>query len=144
MSQVRGRPFAPGNKFGRGRPAGSRNKATEARQQMLDSHGEAILKKCALMALQGDPTALRLCMERLLPPRRQHAVSFKLPSIATAAEVGHGFEMLLQAVARGQLTPADGQVIASILENRRRSIEAEELERRMQALEQRLQQEDMA
>jgi hypothetical protein len=52
--------------------------------------------------------------------------------------------MLLQAVARGQLTPADGQVIASILENRRRSIEAEELERRMQALEQRLQQEDMA
>jgi hypothetical protein len=144
MSQVRGRPFAPGNKFGRGRPAGSRNKATAAREQMLDSHGDAITKKCALMALQGDPTALRLCMERLLPPRKQHAVIFKMPPIATAADVGQGFETLLQAVARGQLTPAEGQVIASMLENRRRSIETEELERRMQALEHRLQQEDVA
>lgn len=139
MSQVRGRPFAPGNKFGRGRPAGSRNKATEAREQMLDSHGDAILKKCALMALQGDPTALRLCMERLLPPRKQHAVSFKMPPITMAADVGQAVETLLQAVARGQLTPADGQIIASILENRRRSIETEDLERRMQLLERLLQ-----
>ena len=35
MSQTRGRPFAPGNKLGRGRPRGSRNKATLVFQKML-------------------------------------------------------------------------------------------------------------
>jgi hypothetical protein len=45
MSEVRGRPFQPGNSFGRGRPAGSRNKATIALQAMLEQHGEHILKK---------------------------------------------------------------------------------------------------
>jgi len=66
-----GSPFQPGNRFGRGRPQGSRNKATIALQKMLDGCGESITRKCALMAMQGDPTALRLCMERLIPPPKR-------------------------------------------------------------------------
>jgi hypothetical protein len=141
MSEVRGRPFAPGNQFGRGRKAGSRNQATRALEQMLDGHAEAITKKCVLMALQGDTTALRLCMERLLPPRKQHPVRFQMSATGTAADVGRAVEKLLQTIARGDLTPSDGQLIAGVLETRRRSIETEELERRMQLLEQRLEQE---
>jgi hypothetical protein len=36
MKKTPGRPFKPGNTFGRGRPQGSRNKATIALQEMLD------------------------------------------------------------------------------------------------------------
>jgi hypothetical protein len=130
-----GSPFQPGNRFGRGRPQGSRNKATIALQKMLDGCGESITRKCALMAMQGDPTALRLCMERLIPPRKDHPVQFKLPAIRTAAEVAEAVNVVLQAVSRGQLAPSEGQMIAGILEGRRRVIETEEHEIRIQALE---------
>ncbi len=33
------------------------------------------------MALEGDPTAMRLCMERVLPPCRERTVKFTLPPI---------------------------------------------------------------
>ena len=74
MNKAPGKPFQHGNTLGRGRPQGSRNKATIALQEMLDGHGESITRRCALLALQGDPTAMRLCMERLIPPRKDHPV----------------------------------------------------------------------
>lgn len=137
MENSRGRPFQPGNSFGRGRPDGSRNKATIALQQMLGTHAEAITKKCVVMALQGDTTALRLCIERLLPPCKESAIRLKLPSIVAASDVALALSRVLQAVACGRLTPGQGQALATILEGRRRVIETEELERRVDALEQR-------
>src|SRR5260370_1226397 len=117
MSQPRGRPFAPGNKLGRGRPPGSRNKATLALQEMLGQHGEALLKKCVVMAMHGDTTALRLCMERLLPPRKQTPVQFKLPPITTVAELAQAQITMLETLSRGQLTPAEEETISNLLEN---------------------------
>src|ERR1700693_1140859 len=131
MKKTAGTPFQPGNTFGRGRPQGSRNKATIALQEMLNGHGESITRKCALLALQGDPTALRLCMERLIPPRRDSPVKFKLPPVTTAAEVARALTTVLSAVAEGQLTPTEGQMIATILEARRKVIETEEHEGRL-------------
>jgi len=63
---MRGRPFEVVNKMGRGRPRGSRNRKT-AWLEVMEEHGLALVKKCVLRALEGDPIALRLCMERLLP-----------------------------------------------------------------------------
>jgi len=39
-----------------------------------------LTRKAVEMALAGDPTAMRLCMERVLPPRRERTV--KVPSAA--------------------------------------------------------------
>ena len=135
MKNAPGSPFQAGNKFGRGRPAGSRNKATIALQEMLDGHGESITRRCALLALKGDPTALRLCMERLIPPRKEHPIIFKLPPVTTVAEVAAAMDAILQGVARGRLTPIEGQLIATIIEGRRKVIETEEHETRIRALE---------
>jgi hypothetical protein len=137
MSAPRGRPFAPGNKLGRGRPRGSRNKATLELQEMLGQHGEALMKKCVLLAMHGDTAAMRLCMERLLPLRKQSPVQFKLPPIRNAAEVAKAQAKMLEALSRGQLTPDEAQTVNHLLESRRRVLETEELERRLQALEQR-------
>ena len=135
MSQVRGRPFKPGNQFGKGRKAGSRNSATIALQQLLDDSGKAIITKGEVMALQGDPVALRLCWERLLPPRRHSPVQFKLPPISGPADVGQALETVLQAIASGKLTPADGEAMARVLELRGQSIERVGLDARLRALE---------
>jgi hypothetical protein len=135
MSKTPANPFQPGNSFGRGRPQGSRNKATLVLQEMLESHGGSITKKCALLAMQGDPTAMRLCMERLIPPKKDHAVTFKLQPTTSAAEVAAAMDAIIRDIAGGQLTPAEGQLIMASLEGRLRIIQSVDHEARMDVLE---------
>jgi hypothetical protein len=132
---ARGRPFQPGNKSGRGRPRGSRNKATLAAQALLDSHSEPLMKKCLQMALMGDTTAMRLCMERVLPARREMPVSAARMRGRTAGDIAAASDALLRQVCSGQLTPGEAQTLSNILEGRRRVIETEELEARLRAVE---------
>src|SRR5690348_6513429 len=68
-SWAKGR-FQPGNKHGKGRPSGSRNKASLAVDKLLDGEAEAITRKAIELALEGDGPALRLCLERVAPPRK--------------------------------------------------------------------------
>jgi hypothetical protein len=137
MSEKRGRPFQPGNKCGRGRPRGSRNKRTIQWEEMLSEHGEALVKKCVVMALQGDMAALRLCMERLVAPCKQSSAQFPLPSITTAAELVQAQAAVLEAFSHGQLTPSHAETMSDLLERHRRLLETEQIEARLQALEQR-------
>lgn len=132
---MRGRPFQTGNKYGRGRPPGSRNKIARVCQQTLEVHAETLMKKCLYMALQGNPTALRLCMERLMPARRHRTVKFKVPAVSTLADVDAASQSVMTAIASGQLTPAEGQTVSQILEGRRRVIETQDLEQRLRTLE---------
>jgi hypothetical protein len=53
-----------------GRPAGSKNKSTDLLRQMLEGEAEDITRKAIDLALAGDLPAIRLFMERLLPPRK--------------------------------------------------------------------------
>jgi hypothetical protein len=132
---MRGKPFQLGNKFGRGRPPGSRNKVASALQQTLEVHAETLTKKCAQLALQGNTTAMRLCMERLLPARRQRVLQFKLPAIKTINDLATASETVVRGVTRGLLTPGEGQAFTVMLDGRRRMIETQELEVRLRALE---------
>lgn len=132
---VRGRPFQPGNKLGRGRPRGSRNKASLAAQALLDGHSDALVKKCMHMALSGDTTAMRLCIERLLPTRKELPVSVAPLRGRTASEIAQTLDRLFKHVSSGQLTAAEAQTIANLLEMRRRTLETESLEARLKALE---------
>jgi hypothetical protein len=84
----------------------------------------------------GDPTALRLCMERLLPPCKPSNNRFQLPAVKTASDVGLALQSVLQEVARGRLSAQEGEAIRGSLENHRRAIETEEFGKRLEALEQ--------
>jgi hypothetical protein len=122
-AKLRGRPFEPGNKYGHGRPRGSRNKATGLCQKTLEYYGESLTKKLVQEAFRDNPTALRLCIERLMPVRRQRTLKFKLPLTRTVDDVAAASEALIDGVARGQLTPAEGQALTEMLEGRRRVME---------------------
>jgi len=131
---ARGKPFAPGNKLGRGRPRGSRNKTTLLAQELLDSYAEPLVRKCLHMALQADPKAMQLCMDRILPARRDLPVKIgKLP-MSTAAELSKVSEMVLQKVASGQITVTQGLGFSELIENRRGTIETVEVDARVRAL----------
>jgi len=57
---------------------------TLAAAALLAGESEALTRKAVEMALGGDPTAMRLCMERVLPPCRERTVKFSLPPIEAA------------------------------------------------------------
>jgi Family of unknown function (DUF5681) len=54
----------------RGRPVGSRHKATLAAEALLDGQVEQLTQACIDKALAGDPSALRIVMDRIIAPRR--------------------------------------------------------------------------
>ena len=131
-----GRPFQVGNQYGKGRPAGSRNNATIALEALLDGEGEAMVRKVIELALDGSETALRLCLERLIPTRRERSVRLRLPSdITTAQGTSRAAGAVLKAVAQGEITPGEAVQLANLLEVRRRAIETQELEGRIAEVE---------
>jgi hypothetical protein len=122
----RGRPFEKGRSGNpAGRRSGSRNKATLAAAALLDGEFEALTRKAVELALAGDPTALRLCLERLLSPRRERASPFRLPRLATARTgewgrpspdaVLRAMNAVVAALARGEITPGEGERIAGMV-----------------------------
>jgi hypothetical protein len=135
MMKPRGRPFLPGNTSGRGRPKGSRNKTTLAAQQLLDKYGEAITRTCIAQALKGDRQALRSCMDRVLPLRREAAVRLKLPAVETVRDVSVAEQAVVHEMASGRITPGEGEKFINVLETRRKSIETAELLTRLEKVE---------
>jgi len=83
VAKTRGRPFKLGNP---GPPKGARHKATIAASSALDGEGEALIRKAVELALARDTVALRLCLERILPPRRERPVCFRLPTLQSPAD----------------------------------------------------------
>jgi Family of unknown function (DUF5681) len=66
-----------------GRPKGARNATTLAVEALLDGEGEALTRKAIDLAKKGDMQALKLCMDRIVPPRRDRPLAFALPPIGS-------------------------------------------------------------
>ncbi len=128
----RGRPFAAGNP---GRRPGSRNKATLAMEALLEGEAEALTRKAVEMALSGDTTAMRLCLERIAPPRKDRPVSFALPELKTAADAVAASAALLEAVAQGELTPMEAAELSKLVANFVEALKVSDLEERLALLE---------
>ena len=124
--------FGPGNP---GKPKGARHKATQAALALLDGEAEALTRQAVTMALSGDGAALRLCMERIAPPRKDAPVAFALPPMQSARDAAKAAGAVLDAVASGDLTPTEGAHIMGLVETYRRTLETSELEARVATLE---------
>ena len=59
-----------------GRPVGARNRTTLAAEALLDGEAEALIRKAVELGLQGDLIALRICLDRILPKRRERPFRF--------------------------------------------------------------------
>ena len=132
----RGRPFEPGQSGNPGgRPKGARNKTTIAAEALLDDEAEALTRKVVAMALDGNIAALRLCVERLLPPRRDRAVAFDLPKIESAADAVAASSAVLQGCAAGILAPDEAADVMSLIATHVRAIELHQIEAGLSTLE---------
>jgi hypothetical protein len=135
----RGRPFSKGHSGNpRGRPPGARNAATVLAEQLLDGEVESLIRKIIQKAKHGDVTALRICIDRILPPRRERPVHFTMPELRSVSDASKAIAALMSAVARGELGASEAAELSKLIENYVRAVEATELEQRVLTLEQRL------
>jgi hypothetical protein len=108
-----------------------------AAEAILDGESEELTRKAIELAKGGDTTALRLCLERLIPARRDKPVNFDLPPIETADDAAKAMGAILAAVARGEISPSEGTEAARLLEGYVKTLETAEFERWLAALERR-------
>ena len=111
----------------RGRPMGSRNNATLACEALLEGQAEALTQKAVDMALAGDPVALRICLERICPVRKDRPVTFALPPITSPRDAADIAAAVAEAVAAGQLTPSEAAEIGKVIDVYVRAYQTAEL-----------------
>jgi len=148
--------MARGKKTG-GREAGTPNKVTLAMRERIEREADPIGFLCSVMAgekiksaVQKDsdaepveviPTldqrisAANVLVRKTVPDAKDNPVSFALPEIGNLSEAVTAMSAVLGAVSRGEITPSEGQVITAMIETYRKTVESEELERRIAALE---------
>ena len=126
----RRRPFAKGNG---GRKPGSRNKATLVAEALLRGEEVELVRKGIELAKGGDSQMLRFFLDRVLPKDRP--VKMDLPQIKSAGGAANAFSAIVQAVAGGEIAPAEGASVASLVAGFHRFIDIADLTERIGFLE---------
>lgn len=132
----KGRGWKPGQSGNPdGRPKNSRNLVTRAVEALLEGEHEALTRKAIDKAMEGDNIALRLCLERIAPVRKDAPITFDLPPINTAGDTLVASASVLAAVASGEITPAEAGSVMALLTAHRGIVETCDIEARLSALE---------
>jgi hypothetical protein len=120
-----------------GRPRGSRNKKTIALEALLDDESEALLTKLIGRAKMGDELALRLCVERMMAPRRERPVPVQLPRIESDADARRAAADVMEALAAGEITPKEAEHLLRTIAGAGVIIQSSELVGRLKSMEER-------
>ncbi len=114
----------------KGKPKGAKDKRTILRK-LLEPQAKELVQKAVDMALGGDTTALRLCLERLIPPMKAEPVIIENMG-ESLSEKGNA---VFAAIAEGRIEPTIGANLMQALGNLARIVETDELEKRIKVLE---------
>jgi hypothetical protein len=82
---------------------------------LLDGEAEALTRKAIELALEGNIFALKICLDRILPPRRERDVALNLPILRTPADVGEVSAAILAAVTSGEITLGEATELARLV-----------------------------
>ena len=119
----------------KGTKTGSRHRVTQAAENVLNGESEALSRKLIERALAGDVNALRICMDRILPPRKDRTIAMKLRGIKRPSDLIKIMHQITQAVAKGGISPQEGSQLSNMVEVQRRTLETGDVAKRLEALE---------
>ena len=111
---MRFQPGQSGNPAGR--PPGSLNKKTIAAQELLAEWAEEIVTNLCDRAMEGHGTAMRLCMDRLIPKGRDRLVAIELPVIKTPEDAELALAVVTDELAAGKLTIAEVSALITAID----------------------------
>ena len=90
------------------------------------------------MAHAGNKAALRLVIERILPPRRERPMQFQLPRLETAADAVAAINAIAEGIARGELSESEAASANAVVNTFMKSLELVDYERKFAALEEKV------
>lgn len=102
-----------------GRPKGISDKRTELRA-LLEPHAKDIFEKLVELAKAGDTTALKLCVERLLPKvKPDNGILFQIPydELDVSSNMVAFAGNLLSVVMRGHLSVDEADRLINFIRN---------------------------
>ena len=117
----------------KGKPPGTTDKRTELRA-LLQPHAKELIQKAVDMALEGDPAALRMCLDRICPTIKAAAepVNAELPTTGSLSEQAAA---VYKATVNGEIGTEEAGALMQVLQGQARIVEFSELEGRITALE---------
>lgn len=117
-----------------GRPKGIKDRRVALREK-LEPHAGELLDIVVTYAKAGDPTAMRLVMERLVPPIKEDRITVAIPTIRNAEDCVKAQAAVLNAAAAGDLLPSEAKLMSELIEGQRKAYETHELAARLDAIE---------
>jgi hypothetical protein len=108
---------------------------TLAIDALLDGEAEKLTRKAIELGLNGDLTALRICMDRIVPPRKDRPIGFSLPVLKEPADAAAALAAVVAAAAGGELTPSEASELTRLVEGFARVLETVNHEERLKVLE---------
>jgi hypothetical protein len=78
---------------------------------------------------------MRLCLERILPPKKERPVEVDLPHLDGPGDLPGIIGALLRASASGEILPGEADRLAQILTGYVRAVELTEFDERLKVLE---------
>jgi hypothetical protein len=137
--RMQGGQFAPGTSGNpAGKARGTRHKATRVALALLSGEVDGLARKAVELALPGDVTALRLCLERLVPPCREAPVTLDLARLETRADASRVLSVLLAEAGRGEVTPGEAEKLARLVSEHHKAVQLTEIEERLRGVEEEL------
>ncbi|MFA6058604.1 MAG: DUF5681 domain-containing protein [Taibaiella sp.] len=115
-----------------GRPKGIVDQRTKLRK-LLEPHAEKLVHQAVTMALAGDASALKLCIDRLIPPIRARDES--TPPINTKGSLVDQGEAVIAAMNTGRVSQNEAINALQAMITLSKIKETHDLEQRIAALE---------
>jgi hypothetical protein len=121
-------PFKPGHSGNpAGRKPGSRNRASQMLETLIDGQADALAQKAVELALQGNATLLKSFIERLAPERRGRSIELDLGSISNSADLAAAHIKVLNALSSGKISAEEAVAISKVIDSTRVGLRAHEL-----------------
>jgi hypothetical protein len=119
----------------KGRTPGTRNRSTMAAFETLRANAGALSQLAIDLAMAGDVSCLKICLDKLLPQCRDAPIEIKLPQIVTVADLPQFTSALLDAVSVGLLQPSEAEKLCKVVQAHKDSILIADFESRIAELE---------
>ncbi|CDZ79880.1 hypothetical protein BN1013_00380 [Candidatus Rubidus massiliensis] len=120
----------------KGKIKGTRNKATLVAEQLLQGELETICRRLVQEAVEGNMQAIKMVLDRLLPPKRNIPVAIDLPKLENSSDALDAIAYVTMAVSRGNLSIDEGESLSRMIEVYVRAMEAHDYETRLSKIEQ--------
>src|SRR5215475_3787059 len=109
--------FQPGQSGNPARRAvGSRNKKTLAAEAALFDHAKELVDNLVDRAKRGEPAAMRLCMERILPVGRGRPLPIELPPVRSTEDAQAAADVIMDALKEGAVSAREAVDLLRVVE----------------------------